>query len=281
MDMEMNKFKTLGEYLKSRRNRLQPEAAGIRNSYSQRRTPGLRREEVAVLAGVSTTYYTWLEQGREVTASRDIMESIGRALQLTQDEWIHLFELWNPGSALPIPSISIADSKLSPQWRDIIGQLNYPSFITNERSEVLAWNNAAAEVIANFSLVPDSGRIMLRMLFMDQGLRRRMINWEEFAQYSVAVFRTYYDIHRNDPWYKKMVEQLMDDSPEFAGMWQLHNIQGKRVNRVVIQNLVTGCAVTYDINSVANLADHPGLHICIYTPLSEYPFTEAETARLI
>lgn len=276
MNMDSNKFKTLGEFLKSRRHRLQPVTAGIRDTHNQRRTPGLRREEVAVLAGVSTTYYTWLEQGREVNASREIMESIGHALQLTEAEWAHLFGLWNPGGPSTVPSITMAEPSLHPQWRDIISQLDYPSFITNERSEVLAWNQAAGEVLADFDLVPASGRIMLRLLFLDQGLRRRMLNWEEFAQYSVAVFRTYYDMHGDDPWYKKMVDRLAEDSPEFAEMWRQHHIQGKRVNRVVIQSQVTVRPVTYDINSVASLADHPGLHICIYTPLPGAPASATE-----
>ncbi|MNO32627.1 hypothetical protein D3C76_226200 [compost metagenome] len=141
MSTESSRFRVLGDYLRSRRNRLQPEQAGISGSYSQRRTPGLRREEVAMLAGVSATYYTWLEQGREVTASRDIMENIGRALQLNPDEKKHLMELWNPHEPEPVPSIN---TELNPQWQDIIQQLAYPAFISNERSEILAWNEAAA-----------------------------------------------------------------------------------------------------------------------------------------
>lgn len=132
---ENSKSKTLGEFLKSRRNRLQPEQAGFSDSYSQRRTPGLRREEVATLAGVSATYYTWLEQGREVTASREIIENIGRALQLSADERQHLMELWNPNEPEAVISI---DTMLNPQWRGIISQLAYPAFISNERTQVFA-----------------------------------------------------------------------------------------------------------------------------------------------
>lgn len=94
-----------------------------------------------------------------------------------------------------------------------------------------------------------------------------MRNWEEFAIYSVGVYRTYYDMNLHDPWYKEMVDQLMEDSADFAQMWKQHNIQGKKVNRVVIESLGTSQPVVYDINSMANLADHPGLHICIYTPV--------------
>ncbi|WP_405111743.1 helix-turn-helix transcriptional regulator [Paenibacillus sp. FSL K6-1217] len=267
MSHGITRFKRLGDFLRSRRERLQPEAVGIKETNSQRRTPGLRREEVAVLAGLSSTYYAWLEQGREVTASREVMESLSLALRLSPDEKKHLFELWNPGLPDTITSINEGSPELNPQWRDIIGQLSYPSFITNERSEVLAWNDAAGEVLSDFGNLPASERIMLRLLFLDLELRRRMLNWEEFALYSVGVFRTYYDMNLHDPWYKEMVDQLCEDSADFAGIWKQHHIQGKRVNRVVIESLGTNQPVVYDINSMANLADHPGLHICIYTPV--------------
>lgn len=272
MTQEITRFKRLGEYLRSRRDRLQPEAVGIKETGSQRRTPGLRREEVAVLAGLSSTYYTWLEQGREVTASREVMESLSQALRLSADERKHLFELWNPGLPDSIASINEAGKEarpgLNPQWRDIIRQLSYPSFITNERSEVLAWNDMACKVLSNFESLPASDRIMMRQLFLDPELRRRMVNWEEFALHSVAVYRTYYDMNLHDPWHKEMVQQLCGESADFLRMWKQHDIQHKRVNRVVILNLDTNQPVTYDVNSMANLADHPGVHVCIYTPVS-------------
>lgn len=271
MNQQVTRFKRLGEYLRSRRDRLQPEAVGIKETGSQRRTPGLRREEVAVLAGLSSTYYAWLEQGREVTASREVMESLSQALRLSADERQHLFQLWNPGLPDTIASINEANEAgpgLNPQWRDIIRQLSYASFITNERSEILAWNDPACEVLCDFGSLPASDRIMMRQLFLDPELRRRMVNWEEFALHSVAVYRTYYDMNLHDPWHKEMVGQLCTESADFAGMWKQHDIQHKRVNRVIILSLDTNQPVTYDINSMANLADHPGVHVCIYTPVS-------------
>ena len=254
----------LGDFLKSRRNRLQPEQAGFNHSYGQRRTPGLRREEVAILAGVSATYYTWLEQGRDVTASREIIESIGKALQLTPDETGHLMELWNPNE--PDAGSSIV-TVLNPQWRDIINQLSYPSFVSNARTEVLAWNQAANETIVDFSAMSDSERVMIRILFFDTDLRQRMINWNEFAMYSVAVFRTYYDTHTCDPWFEETVQRLCAESEEFETMWKLHNIQLKKISRVYFQIPGASKPDTYDINSFRSLADNPDLNVCIYTPL--------------
>jgi transcriptional regulator with XRE-family HTH domain len=264
---EHSRAKTLGDYLKSRRNRLQPEQAGFKESYGNRRTPGLRREEVAILAGVSPTYYAWLEQGREVTASREIIESIGKALQLTADEHTYLMKLWNPHEPEIIPSIN---TMLNPQWREIIGQLSYPSFISNERSEILAWNDEAARMIVDFAAWPDVERVMLRMLFVDPALRSRMVNWEEFTRHSVAVFRTYYDKHLNDPWYINMVDQLAQESAEFNAMWKLHNIQLKTVNRVFLRSSDSAAqTAAYDIHSFMSPTEHPDVHICVYTPVSD------------
>ncbi|WP_068503908.1 helix-turn-helix transcriptional regulator [Paenibacillus kribbensis] len=259
-----SKSKALGAFLKSRRYRLQPGQAGIRHLQGQRRTPGLRREEVAMLAGVSATYYTWLEQGREVTASREIIENIGKALQLTHDELVHLIQLWNPNETT---TVSSTHTKLNLQWQNIMDQLTYPSFISNERAEVLAWNRAANEVIMDFSSLSASERVMIRLLFVDPGLRNRMVNWEEFASYSVAVFRTYYDKHLGDLWFEETVEQLRVESIEFDTMWKQHKIQLKKVNRVSFHIPDAVEAVSYDINSLASIVDHPGLHICIYTPV--------------
>lgn len=264
MGSDSSRFKVLGDYLRSRRNRLQPEQAGLSGSYNQRRTPGLRREEVALLAGVSATYYTWLEQGREVTASRDIMENIGRALQLTPDENKHLMELWNPSEPEQVSSINTV---LNPQWQEIIRQLAYPSFISNEKSEILAWNEAAAEILFDFDSLPALERLMLRLMFTDPSLRQRMVNWEEFARHSVAVFRTYYDKQHGEAFYKEFVERLCADSPDFKRIWELHDVEHKRVNRVYIRKSAEAVPNAYDIHSVASIAEHPDLHICVYTPV--------------
>ncbi|CAM4254784.1 transcriptional regulator with XRE-family HTH domain [Paenibacillus endophyticus] len=264
MSVESSKAKLLGAFLKSRRDRLQPEQAGIHQSYGKRRAIGLRREEVATLAGVSATYYTWLEQGREVTASKVVIESLAKALQLTADERNHFLKLWDPNDTGTAPPIS---TTLNPQWRNIIDQLSYPSFISNEKADVLAWNRGAAELLADFSALPEGERNMLRLLFTSSELRRRMLNWEEFASHSVAVFRTYFDKYIEDPWFKEIVEQLCEESADFTSMWRRHDVQLKKVSRVTIQQSDASKAITYEIQSLASAADYPDLHFCIYTPI--------------
>ncbi|OAX47866.1 helix-turn-helix transcriptional regulator [Paenibacillus sp. AD87] len=268
MTTGISRSKTLGEFLKSRRSRIQPEQAGITGSYGQRRTPGLRREEVAVLAGVSATYYTWLEQGREVNSSREVMESIAGALQLSEEEKGHLFRLWDPNAEHEFPA---SYSHLEAGWQSIISQLAYPSFITNERSEVLAWNEAANEKLFDFSSMNVNDRVMMRMLFLDATLRERMHNWDEFARHSVAVFRTYYDKYPGEPEFYQIVQQLTEESTDFQNIWSMHQIKQKKVNRIFLETTdrTDGIAHAYDIFSMSNLNEQSGIHCCVYIPVVE------------
>lgn len=263
-----SKAKAMGSFLKSRRERLSPEDAGLVFVSGQRKTPGLRREEVAVLAGVSVTYYTWLEQGRDLTPSKDVIDSIAQALLLSPAEKSHLYQLWNPhASETPLAAPTV----VNPQMQKIIDQLAYPSHITNERSEVLAWNKAAQEMFADFSSIPVQDRYFIRLLFEDMEMRRRIVNLEEFASYSVAVFRTYYDKHRDDPWFEETVEHLIQHNAEFERIWGQYDIQLKKVNRIILQLPGAHQPVPYDIHSLVNLSDRPDIHICIYTPAVEDP----------
>ncbi|MDU4694533.1 MAG: helix-turn-helix transcriptional regulator [Paenibacillus sp.] len=268
MTVTNSKAKAMGSFLKSRRERLSPEGVGLKIANGQRKTPGLRREEVAVLAGVSVTYYTWLEQGRDLTPSRDVIDSIAQALRLSPAEKGHLYQLWNPHiSEMPSAASSAADL----QMQKIIDQLTYPSLITNERSEVLAWNKAAQVIFANFASIPVQERYFIRLLFEDAEMRNRIVNIEEFASYSVAVFRTYYDNHRGDPWFETTVEHLIQNSAEFERIWKQYDIQLKKVNRIILQPPGVLQPVPYDIHSLVNPSDRPDIHICIYTPVTEVP----------
>jgi transcriptional regulator with XRE-family HTH domain len=265
MGMNSTRAKTLGDYLKSRRARLQPEQAGLIRSHGQRRTPGLRREEVAILAGVSATYYTWLEQGREVAVSRDVIESIGRALQLSRDEHMHLLGLWNANE----PEVATITTEVKPQWREIVNQMAFPCFISNDRAELLAWNRAVDELIANSSPQPQEQRNMMAMLFTAPEMRNRLINWEEMAAHSVAIFRTSYDKYAHDPWFAQFVAELSRESVEFAALWKLHRVEIKKVTRIFYSVPGENQVLAYDINSLTFTTDHPDLHLCIFSPVSD------------
>ncbi|MGG6311623.1 helix-turn-helix transcriptional regulator [Paenibacillus macerans] len=258
--------KIMGDYLKSRRARLQPEQAGLTRTYGQRRTPGLRREEVAILAGVSATYYAWLEQGREVAVSREVIESIGKALQLSQDEHTHLLELWNANEPEAVTTIT---TEVKPQWREIVGAMAYPCFISNDRAELLAWNRAVDELVADVSTRPRGQQNMMAMLFTDPEMRERLINWEEMAAHSVAIFRTSYDKYAHDPWFAQFVNELSGKSADFAALWKQHRVEVKKVTRVFYKKPGENQIQAYDINSLAFTTDHPDLHLCIFFPVSD------------
>lgn len=265
MTVTNSKAKAMGLFLKSRRERLSPEDAGLVFARGQRKTPGLRREEVAVLAGVSVTYYTWLEQGRDLTPSRDVIDSIAQALRLSPAEKSHLYQLWNPHASEMPPAVPTV---VDPQMQKIIDQLPYPSHITDERTEVLAWNKAAREMFFDFASIPVQERYFIRLLFEDTEIRRRIVNIEEFSNYSVGVFRTYYDKHRDDPWYEMMVGHLIKNA-EFERIWNRYDVQLKKVKRISLQS--PGVHQSYDIQSLVNLTDRPDIHICIYTPVTDDP----------
>ncbi|OKP84080.1 transcriptional regulator [Paenibacillus helianthi] len=266
ISMESSRFKVLGEFLKSRRERLQPEQAGIPNSFGRRRTPGLRREEVAILAGVSVTYYTWLEQGREVAASKEVIESIGRALQLSPDERLHLLQLWSSEKPdVPPPGTDSVNS----EWQDIIDQVAYPAFIANDRTEVLAWNRAACEIITDFQSMSDQERVLIRIFFVNPYFRNHILNWGEFASNSVAVFRSYYDRHTGDAWFRDTVERLAEECEEFGTLWRLHDIQQKKASRFILNHRAGELA--FEINTFVRLNGNTDLHFCIYTPVTGTP----------
>ncbi|TDQ42650.1 helix-turn-helix transcriptional regulator [Aureibacillus halotolerans] len=264
--MISNTRKVMGSFLKSRRERLSPKDVNLPIPQGQRRTPGLRREEVALLAGVSVTYYTWLEQGRELTPSRSVIDSIARALQLSPDEEQHLIQLWDSHtSETPDQELAMSFS----QMQKMIDQLEDPAHITNERTEILAWNKAAKEKLTDFSAIPIQERYFIELLMEDDVLRRRILNIEEFTSYSVAVFRTYYDKHRDDPWFDETVNHLIQSNTEFERLWKQYDVQGKKVNRLTLQMDDTNSLTTYDMHSLVNMPGNANVHICIYTPVSD------------
>lgn len=265
MTLEIKIYKTLGDFLKSRRERIQPEEAGILGSYGRRRTPGLRREEVAQLAGVSTTWYTWLEQGRHVSASREVIESIGRALQLSSDEQHHLLRLSHYSEPKnPSNQSEIMDTGL----QRIIDHMPYPAIIANNRTEVLAWNKMASKIIANFDEIPSEERNMTRLIFLNPFLRKNLLNWNEFAQFSVAVFRSNFDQQPGDPWFEAFVRKICKESKEFSDLWQLHDVQRKTARKLTFNHPEEGI-VSFQLNSFGHINGNADLHCCVFTPLSD------------
>lgn len=259
-----NPSSALGEFIKSRRYRLQPEAAGIKPFPGRRRTPGLRREEVAYLANVSVTYYTWLEQGRETNPSPEVLSHISQALQLDEDERKHLFDLAAPDSV----SFSMAPKPEKPDvefLQNLVDQLRYPSFIANEVADMIVWNRGADLVIEDFSRLPESERNMVTLLFLDPEYPKKLVNWEEYARYMTALIRASFNRYKDNPIYVERFEHLKRNSEDFVRFWECHEIRQKSTVPVHYR-LPDGQELAFTIHCAAAIDNDPGLHWCFFVP---------------
>ena len=221
-------------FLRSRRERLSPEDSGLPPSTKRRRTPGLRREEVAQLAGVSVDYYVRLEQGRKLRPSPAVLKALARALQLEPDEFQHMVTLLNQGSRTAAPR---APERVRPGVRRLLEQLDpTPAFVLGRRMDVLAWNTMAAALFGDFGSVPASRRNMIWLLFLHPSARSRYVNWADNARESIAHLRAAYGRHPDDPAMAELVDELSAKSVEFRELWARHDVREKGHGRKVLDH---------------------------------------------
>jgi transcriptional regulator with XRE-family HTH domain len=213
----------IADFLKSRRMRRQPEELGLPRGH-RRRTPGLRREEVAAAAGVSAEWYTWLEQAREVRPSAEVLSRIGAALRLEPHETRHLLTLG--GYAIPVSGPDLPQSvSVSLRLQRLIDQMEFgPAWVLGERWDILAWN-AAASVIHD--PVPFQGieRNALYQIFLNPRVRAMLVDWEVHATQCVAKLRATYASRVDDPWFNELVSLLRTRSVDFERWWNQNDIQ--------------------------------------------------------
>lgn len=212
------RLQELSQFLKAQRAKLTPESVGLPEG-GRRRTPGLRREEVAQLAGVSHTWYTWLEQGRDIKVSSSVLDNVARALQLSPDERKYLFSL-----ALETTSgVSLLKEELpeiSPALRIILQELTYcPTIVSDRRCQIVGWNEAASHVFLDFEQVPPEQRNMISLLFTRKEFQRLAVNWEQFASGFLAIFRAYYGQYVEDKWYEEFLSEMKETHPDFNRLW--------------------------------------------------------------
>ena len=212
---------SLGAYLKNRRTKLDPGSFGV--SGGRRRTLGLRREEVAQRANISATWYTWLEQGRGGSPSADVLDRIARALTLTEVEREHLFLL---GLGRP-PAVHYRGSDaITPRLQRLLDALTYsPAIVRTATWDVVAWNRAAAAVLADYGSLPPDQRNILRMLFCDPRVRAVQSEWEAVARFVVSAFRIDAARAGAEAEVAPLVDELCRSSPEFAAMWRDNDVQ--------------------------------------------------------
>jgi transcriptional regulator with XRE-family HTH domain len=256
----MSGANSLGNYLKDRRAKLDPTAFGL--ALTRRRTPGLRREEVAQRANVSATWYTWLEQGRGGAPSADVLDRIARAMMLTDVEREHLFLL---GLGRPPEVRYRAPEGITPRLQRVLDTLDHsPAFIRTATWDVIAWNKAAAVVMTDYSTLPDGQRNVLRMMFRDSRVRAAQSNWQSVARYVVASFRA--DVARAGAArnVQSLVDELCATSPEFAAMWRDNDVQGHGDGLKVLHHPVAG-QLSMEFSGFA-VDGRPDLTMVIYNP---------------
>jgi transcriptional regulator with XRE-family HTH domain len=250
----------LGTYLKDRRAKLDPAAFGL--SSERRRTPGLRREEVAQRANISPTWYTWLEQGRGGAPSADVLDRISRALMLTDVEREHLFLL---GLGRPPEVRYRKDEGVTPRLQRVLDALEpSPAVIRTATWDVVAWNRAATVMMIDFGSLPQEQRNILRLIFLNPRVRAVHYDWESVARLVVGAFRV--DAARTGA--AAEVEPLVDElcrlSPEFKAMWRDNEVRsfGEAVKH--IRHPILGpIAIEYSAFAVDG---RPDLGMVVYNP---------------
>ncbi|MFJ8982427.1 helix-turn-helix domain-containing protein [Streptomyces sp. NPDC102282] len=267
----MDRAQQLSEFLKTRRARLRPEDVGVGNFGGQRRVPGLRREELALLAGVSVDYYTRLEQGRARNASPDVLDAVAGALCLDADERAHLHNLAKPTSTRRRPS---RPQQVGPEMHQALQALaTIPAYIIGRRLDILAWNDLARTLIADFPALPSAERNMARLVFLDDASKNLYPDWESKARDTVSNLRLDAGRHPDDLQLATLVGELSLASADFRRLWADHNVQGKTRGLKQFNHPQLGeLALDY----VAMRApDDPDMTMMIY---SARPGSEAATA---
>ena len=212
--------KELGTFLSSRRARLQPGEMGLPTG--QRRTPGLRREEVALLAGVSISWYTWLEQGRDIGASAAVLERLSSVLRLDRAEAVHLFAL----SSRQSPVAATCD-ELSDGLVHLVQAIDpVPAYVRNSRLDILAWNPAVADLFVDYGGLEPYERNTLRLLFLYLPYRSLMRDWEQLARGTIRVFRAARAKASDKAPFDRLTEEIGAGSEEFRTWWQEADVQG-------------------------------------------------------
>jgi transcriptional regulator with XRE-family HTH domain len=212
---------TLGTYLRDRRARLDPAALGF--PAQRRRTPGLRREEVAQRSNISPTWYTWLEQGRGGAPSADVLNRLAAGLMLTEPEREHLFML---GLGRPPEVRYTASDTVTPRLQRVLDAFEIsPAIVKTATWDVIAWNRAAATVLTDYALLPKRERNILRLIFSNTRVRAAQEDWESVARYVVGAFRA--DAARAGAGAEigELVDELSQLSPEFAAMWRDNDVR--------------------------------------------------------
>lgn len=249
----------LGGFLRDRRARLRPGPGAP----SRRRTPGLRREEVATRAGVSVTWYTWLEQGRGGPPSDEVLERLARALELDAAGREVLFLL---AQQRPPPRRPAAPPAVAPALQRVLDAMPHsPAYVKTPAWDIVAWNAAAAMVLGNYAALPSSERNVLRRVFLDPSVRTSLVDWEENARFVLAAFRV--DLVRagGSPEVAAIVAELQA-SADFRRLWAENEVRSHGVGCKRLRHPIAG-VLTLEYSAFA-VDGADGLDMVVFTPVT-------------
>jgi transcriptional regulator with XRE-family HTH domain len=253
----------LGGFLKSRRGRLDPDEVGV-EAFGRRRVPGLRREEVARLAGVSVDYYVRLEQGRAAHPSEVVLDAIARALRLDDVELAHLHSLAKPAAPRRRPP---QRERVRPGLRRLLDRLDgVPAFVLGRRMDVLAWNGLGAALLADFGGLPPRERNMPRLLFLDPESRELYPEWEHVARETVGVLRRLAGRYPDDAALAELIGELSMKSEPFRRWWAAGDVREKTHGRKLFHHPLVG-DLELDYETLV-LPDAPDQLLVTYTAAS-------------
>ncbi|MFJ9499111.1 helix-turn-helix transcriptional regulator [Brevibacillus centrosporus] len=271
------RLQELSAFLKAQRAKILPQSVGL-SPGTRRRTPGLRREEVAQLAGVSSTWYTWLEQGRDIKVSPSVLDAVAKALQLTVDERKYLYALaLETGTGALLREEQ--QPQISPALQRILKELrSCPTIISDRRLHIVGWNEAAAHVFMDFEQIPYELRNMIRILFTRKEFQRLAVNWEHFISGFLAIFRAYYGQFVEDEWYERFLQEMRELHPSFQSLWEESRVSSAPEVLIEFRHAKAG-KMTFHLTSLQVQGD-VDLRCSIYTP-DPQSSTEAKLNQLI
>ncbi|WIM98488.1 helix-turn-helix transcriptional regulator [Actinoplanes oblitus] len=234
--MILDRRAELGEFLRSRRARLNPDELGL-PSIGRRRVPGLRREELARLAGVSVDHYVRLEQGRTLHFSESVLDAVARALRLDPVERDHLYRLARPFS----PADPGREQRVRPGLRRLLRSVgDVPAYVIGRDADVLAWNDLAAALLTDFGALAPEQRNMARLVLLDEGIRRLYVDWPAKVRDVAGFLRLDAARHPADPRTRALIDELRAASPEFRAAWAEHRLKDKTHGTYEYQHPVVG-----------------------------------------
>lgn len=266
MQQSYTKNKELGDFIKQRRQNISPIQVGL-PQLGRRRTPGLRREEVSSLAGIGVSWYTWLEQGRDIQVSAQVLLSIGHALQLSDTEVSYILDLAGFTSEQPetTPSMTVS-SKL----QHVLDRLDpAPSVILNAYWDIVAWNAAACLVFTDFEQLKPSDRNLIKLIFLNRPFQNLHLNWESKAKLLLSQFRLSISDMIDDKKVIQFTNSMMKCSSEFSQWWKEHLIQTEAPLTKIISHPQVGILQFEHTSYTINDNEQKNLKLYINTPIKD------------